>query len=90
MGNSDLLAAIFTACHERPWGSLAIIDRKKGVDGIDPVIRIWPANSIEKVKTGGQDAFIYIDNFYEDPFPVDENNLLVSRSQWFKRERRSE
>lgn len=85
MGNSDLVAAIFTACHERPWGSLALIDRKKGVDGIEPVLRIWPANSIEHVKTGGQDAFIYIDNYYEDPFPVDENNLLVSRTISFKR-----
>ncbi len=85
MGNSNLVAAVFTACHERPWGSLAIIDRKKGVDGIEPVMRIWPANSIEHVKTGGQDAFIYIDNYYEDPFPVDENNLLVSRTISFKR-----
>jgi hypothetical protein len=87
MGNSDLVAAIFTACHERPWGSLAIIDRKKGVDGIDPVVRIWPANSIEHVKSGGLDAFIYIDNYYEDPFPVNGNNLLVSRTVSFKRDK---
>jgi hypothetical protein len=85
MGNSNLVAAVFTACHGRPWGALAIIDRKKGVDGIEPVMRIWPANSIEHVKSGGQDAFIYIDNYYEDPFPVDENNLLVSRTISFKR-----
>jgi hypothetical protein len=87
MGNSDLVAAIFTACHERPWGSLAIINRKKGVDGIEPIMRIWPSNSIEHVKSGGLDAFIYIDNYYEDPFPVDEKNLLVSRTNWFKRDK---
>jgi hypothetical protein len=80
MGNSDLVAAIFTACHERPWGSLAIINRKKGVDGIEPIMRIWPSNSIEHIKSGGLDAFIYIDNYYEDPFPVDGKNLLVSRT----------
>ena len=30
---TDLVLCSFSSCHDRPWGSLAIIDRKKGVDG---------------------------------------------------------
>jgi hypothetical protein len=86
MGTEGLVAAIFTACHERPWGSLAIIDRRKGVDGLAPVVQIWPANSIDLVEKGSLDSFIYIDNYYEDPYPIDDTHLLVSRTISFRRE----
>jgi hypothetical protein len=39
--NSDMVTCLFVACHDRPWGAMAIIDRKLGIDGEKPVWRIW-------------------------------------------------
>lgn len=82
---TDLVACIFGSCHDRPWGALAIIDRKKGVDGADAVVSIWPKESLGLVGKGNLDSFKWIDRMYEDPFPFDSQNLLVSRSIWCKR-----
>jgi hypothetical protein len=82
---SQMIACIFGACHDRPWGALVLLDRRLGVDGIKPVVRIWPANSIGKVAPEGDtrledfDAFASIPVKYEDPFPLNENQILVSR-----------
>jgi hypothetical protein len=82
---SPLIACIFGSCHDRPWGALAILDRRKGVDGIRPLVRIWPAESISKVAPEGDtrledfDAFKSIPVKYEDPFPLNEKQILVSR-----------
>jgi hypothetical protein len=82
---SQLIACIFGACHDRPWGALTLLDRRKGVDGIKPVVQIWPASSISKVAEEGDnrledfDAFASISVKYEDPFPLNENQILVSR-----------
>lgn len=82
---SDLVICVFGSCHDRPWGALALIDRKKGVDGVEPVIEIWPKESRKLVGNGDLDSFKWIDQFYEDPYPLDENSFLVSRTIWFKR-----
>ena len=82
---SELIACIFGSCHDRPWGALALLDRSRGVDGIEPVVRIWPANSIEKVSPEGDtriedfDSFASIKVKYEDPFPLNEEQIIVSR-----------
>jgi hypothetical protein len=82
---SGLTACIFGSCHDRPWGALALIDRSRGVDGIEPLVRIWPASSIEKVAPEGDtrvedfDAFVSLKIKYEDPFPLNENQIIVSR-----------
>jgi hypothetical protein len=39
---TDKTVCIFSSCHDRPWGALAIIDRKLGIDGNKPVWRVWP------------------------------------------------
>lgn len=70
---------IFGACHDRPWGALAIIDRRKGVDGRDAVIRTWPAESIDKVDKGGFDSYNALKIKYEDPYPLSDKYFLVSR-----------
>jgi hypothetical protein len=41
---------------------------------------------IGSTSTGFVDAFICIDNYYEDPYPIDDNHLLVSRTISFRRE----
>lgn len=81
---SDLVVCIFGSCHDRPWGALALIDRRKGVDGIEPVVDIWPKESLKLVGNGNLDSFKAIENFYEDPYPVNENYFLVSRTTTFK------
>ena len=81
---TDLIACIFSSCHERPWGALAIIDRKKGVDGKNAVLQIWPKEAADLVDKGDLDSFKWIDRFFEDPFPVNENYILASRTIWFK------
>jgi len=80
---SELCLCIFTSCHDCPWGSLAIIDRKRGVDGRAAVIRTWPKRAKGFVSTIGTekwDAFRRIMPKYEDPFPLSSKYFLVSRT----------
>ncbi len=71
---------IFGSCHDRPWGAVAILDQSKGVDGVQSVVRTWPAHAINRVDKGNWDAFVSITPKYEDPFPLSENFFLVSRT----------
>lgn len=79
---TTLCLAVFAACHDRPWGALAIIDRAKGVDGREPVVRTWPAEFIEQVNTSGWQQFdssTSVKLRYEDPFPLSDRHFLASR-----------
>lgn len=77
---TDLLLCIFSSCHDRPWGGLALIDRKLGVDGAEPVVQMWPENAREKIGKGNWDKFMELKMRYEDPFPLNSRFFLVSRS----------
>lgn len=78
---TDLVLCIFSSCHDRPWGSLAIIDRKKGVDGKEPVVKIYPEEARDFVANGDLDTFKWVQSFrYEDPFPMNKEWFLVSRT----------
>lgn len=81
---TDQVICIFGSCHDRPWGALAIIDRKKGVDGVEPVLQIWPEESLKLVDKGDLDSFKWIEYFFEDPYPLNENFFLTSRTIWTK------
>lgn len=81
---TDQVVCIFGSCHDRPWGALAIIDRKKGVDGVEPVVQIWPEDSRKLVDKGDLDSFKWIEYFFEDPYPLNENFFLTSRTIWAK------
>jgi len=70
---------VFGSCHDRPWGALAIIDRRLGIDGRKPVIRTWPANAVERVGKGDFDAFLSVKPKYEDPYPLNDKYFLCSR-----------
>ncbi|WP_372808754.1 hypothetical protein [Pontiella sp.] len=76
---TQLSLCIFGSCHDRPWGALAIIDRSKGVDGREPVVRTWPASAIDLVDVGNYDTFKRVRPCYEDPYPLGEKHFLVSR-----------
>jgi len=74
---------IFGSCHDRPWGALTIVDRRLGLDGRRPVVRMWPAKGIERIRETGRsewDAFIKVWPKYEDPYPLSDKYFLCSRS----------
>jgi hypothetical protein len=70
---TDKAVCIFGSCHDRPWGALAIIDRSKGLDSAEAVVRIWPASARALVKNVAAfmcDSFRPLRSRYEDPFPL--------------------
>lgn len=69
----------FSSCHDRPWGAIALIDRRLGLDGRPGVVRTWPAPAIELVDHGNFDQFIKVQPKYEDPYPLSESYFLCSR-----------
>ncbi len=83
---TERVMCIFGSCHDRPWGALAIVDRRLGIDGRKPVIRTWPAAAIGVVKEEGPRPNVYgFDRFkkvnpkYEDPYPLSDKYFLCSR-----------
>ena len=76
---TELCLSIFGSCHDRPWGAMAIIDRRKGVDGRASVVQTWPAAAINSVDRGGIDTFRRYNPKYEDPFPLNDKYFIVSR-----------
>ena len=81
---TEQVLCVFGSCHDRPWGALAIVDRRLGLDARPPVIRMWPRDAIQYVGEGDQACF-NIDTFkcvmpkYEDPFPLSAKYFLCSR-----------
>jgi len=77
---TDLFVATFTSCHDRPWGALAIVDRCRGLDGREPVLRTWPPEAIELVGKGNYDTFKRVRPRYEDPYPLSQEFFLCART----------
>ncbi|MEW6360105.1 MAG: hypothetical protein AB1696_27465 [Planctomycetota bacterium] len=79
------IICVFTSCHDRPWGALAMVDNRLGMDGRPPVIRTWPAEAIELVQAGWGtkgylfDVFKKVQPKYEDPYPLSDKYFLCSR-----------
>lgn len=75
--------ATFTSCHDRPWGGLGIIDRQKGLDGVEPVETVWPADYKKYISASGQTLFDTplhkIKLKFEDPYPLNDRYFLASR-----------
>jgi len=69
----------FTSCHDRPWGAIAIIDSRMGIDGRIGVVRTWPETAIDLVENGDLDTFKQVNPKYEDPFPLSDEYFLCSR-----------
>jgi hypothetical protein len=75
---------ILGSCHDRPWGALAILDPRLGLDGRPPIRRTWPEEAIHLVRDPGTaneawDAFLGVNPKYEDPYPLHERYFLCSR-----------
>ncbi len=81
---TDKIIATFGSCHDRPWGAIAIVDRGQGLDGSEPVERIWPADArrfLENQRNadwnpGGIDLFSQIQRKSEDPYPLSDKYFL--------------
>ncbi len=82
---SNLVLTIFGSCHDRPWGALVLLDRSKGVDGKESVVKIWPDHAMDLIGVGNWDTFKQLKVRYEDPFPLSEKYFLVSKSIKFKK-----
>lgn len=79
-GTSTRIICTIAACHDRPWGGLAILDRSLGVDGKTPVIRTFPESLRDSFANEGNfDLVRSIKLKYEDPFPLDAEHFLCVR-----------
>jgi hypothetical protein len=91
---TDQVVAVFGACHDRPWGAMVILDRRRGLDYLEPVVRSWPADiraymrnqhdiprkpEIEHPLVGQIDTFLGLPVKYEDPWPLSDKYCLCSR-----------
>ena len=94
-GHPERVVCIFGACHDRPWGALVALDRRKGLDGMTPVMYSFPRDitnricvgaSLGKGRESGHPCESFIDTFrslpfkYEDPFPLDADRILCART----------
>jgi len=80
---SDRVVAVFGSCHDRPWGAMVILDRRRGLDGMAPVVQSWPSDIRPFVENApgyhlGDNQTFMIDSFrhlplkYEDPCPLSD------------------
>ncbi len=91
---SQQFVAVFGACHDRPWGAMVLVDRRRGMDGTEPLVRSWPADirsvmpDIQEVPdkptmghphAGLIDRLVQLPVKYEDPWPLSDEAFLCSR-----------
>ena len=77
---TEQVICTFSSCHDRPWGAIAIIDRRLGLDGPPAVIRTWPPDAERLVNVNGSfDAFTGVRPKYEDPYPLSDRYFLCAR-----------
>jgi len=69
----------FGSCHDRPWGAIAILDRRRGIDLKPPVVRTWPPEAIDLIGVGNYDTYKKVSPKYEDPYPLSDKHFLCSR-----------
>ena len=80
--------AVFSTVHELAWGAMAVVDRGRGLDGMEPVQRSWPSDITPWMRNwktlgrigAGFDSFRGVPIKYEDPYPLSEKYFLCSRS----------
>ena len=81
--DTQQVLCIFGPHHDHLWGAMAIVDRRLGMDGRDPVLRIWPPEAINLVRSGGPfdcDSFSAVEPKYTDPYPLSDKYFLCSRA----------
>lgn len=91
---TERVAAVFGACHDRPWGAMVVLDRRRGLDGMAPVVRSWPPDirpymdNPPKYRLGDNNTSM-IDTFqrlplkYEDPCPLGDGATARGAGKYF-------
>jgi hypothetical protein len=87
---TDRVVCIFGACHDRPWGALAILNRGGGLDVPAAIERLWPEFARKLLSFGNEfviDRWRGLNVRYEDPYPLVDpatgrggNYFLVART----------
>ena len=83
---TDRAVCIFGPHHDHLWGSMAIVDPNLGLDGREPVVRIWPPESMNLVRGGGPfdcDAFSSVKLKYADPYPLSDPAASAGAGKYF-------
>lgn len=87
--SDSLFLCTFSSCHDRPWGAIALVDRRLGIDGRKSVLRTWPEDAIELIdnspsrrgllnEAGRYDAYSRLPLKFEDPYPWDNDLFLCA------------
>ncbi|MCY2995581.1 MAG: hypothetical protein NTY19_48185 [Planctomycetota bacterium] len=84
---TERVVCVFSACHDRPWGALAVVDRQRGLDAskthLDPVIRLWPPTATALIDRADFDAFRAVTPKYEDPYPLGDGRTPAATGKYF-------
>jgi hypothetical protein len=88
IAGTDMVVCTFSSCHDRPWGAIAIVDPRRGLDGRDPVVRIWPEDARKLIKDPGTaqnvwDAFTAVKLKYENPYPLADAATGAGAGKYF-------
>ncbi len=86
--DDSVFVCTLTSCHDRPWGAIALIDRRQGIDGRTPVVQTWPPECADWVSDAPAndpfleavryDTFKSVPQKFEDPFPLDDGYVLAA------------
>lgn len=69
--------------HDHLWGAMAVIDRRRALEGSGGVLHIWPRQAIDLFHIGGAfdcDAFSSVQPKYTDPYPLSARYFLCART----------
>jgi len=80
---TQTVVATFSSCHDRPWGAVAVVDRRRAIDGPAAVVHIWPASAIDLVGKGNYDTYKAVEPKYEDPCPLYDTTAPETAGKYF-------
>ncbi len=87
--SESVFLCTFSSCHDRPWGAIALVDRRLGIDGRASVLETWPKEAVNFMNNTPNpngalkearryDAYSQLPLKFEDPFPWDNDLFLCS------------
>lgn len=91
---TEQVVTVFGACHDRPWGAMVVLDRRRGLNGMAPVTRSWPADirpymadppdyRLGDNNTPMIDTFCRLPLKYEDPYPLADQETGRGAGKYF-------
>ncbi|MCX5656347.1 MAG: hypothetical protein NTY65_17055 [Planctomycetota bacterium] len=83
---TDRAVCIFGPHHDHLWGAMAIVDPSLGLDGREPIVRLWPPEAVNMVRTGGAfdcDSFSSVRLKFADPYPLADPETEQGAGKYF-------